>query len=171
MRLPRLRASTAPIWLPIAFVIRDFLAWQYVFSYEPGITERAVRIHHFLLVPGIFYGVGWSTPINVLFGLILGLAIRSAARKRFPYAFAILVLAWDFAITGILFFLAETSPAANRLFRIGMLPGRLLAHELYATNIVLNDNLLLTLTLLGNLSTSLALTVMYCRLRERMREQ
>ena len=168
MRVPRLRASTAPIWLPAAFLIRDFLAWQYVFSYEPGITEKAVRIHHFLLIPGVFYGVSWSTPVNVLFGLLLGLAIRLAASKGFPYVFALLVLAWDLLITGILDFVAETRPAAQSLFRIGMLPGRLLSHGLYATKIVLNDNLLFTFMVLGNLGTALMLTVVYCRLRGRV---
>lgn len=169
MRLPRLRTNTAPMWLPIVFLIRDFLAWQYVFSYEPGITEKAVRIHHFLLIPGVFYGVSWSAPVNVLFGLLLGFAIRLAASKGFPYAFAILVLAWDIVITGILDFLPETSPAAHRLFRIGMLPGRLLSHGLYAAKIILNDNLLFTLMLLGNLGTALMLTVVYCRFRHRIR--
>jgi hypothetical protein len=169
MRLPRLTAKTAPIWLPVAFLIRDFLAWQYVFSYEPGITEKAVRIHHFLLVPGVFYGVNWSTPVNLLFGLLLGLAIRLAASKGFPYSFAILVLAWNFVIAGFFGFLAETSPAARSLFRIGMLPGRLLSHGLYATKMVLNDSLLFTLMILGNLGTALLLTVGVCRLRDRFR--
>jgi hypothetical protein len=169
MRIPRLRASTAPIWLPIAFAIRDFVAWLYVFSYEPGITEKAVRIHHFLLIPGVFYGVEWSTPINVLFGLLLGFAIRLAASRGFPYVFSMLVLAWDFVIAGTFAFLAETSPAVHILYRIGMLPGRLLSHSLYATRMVLNDKLLLTLTLLVNLVTAGVLTVAYCRVRNRIR--
>src|SRR5208337_2479533 len=95
------------IWLPIAFLLKDFAAWQYVFSYEPGITEKAVRIHHFLLIPGVFYSVEWSTPINIVFGAALGLAVRCAAKQHFPLVFTLIVLTWDFLLTGVLDFAAD----------------------------------------------------------------
>ena len=73
MCLPSVKS--APIWLPIAFLLRDIAAWIYVFSYEPGITEKAVRIHHFLLIPGVFFGVEWSTVINIAFGIVIRLLV------------------------------------------------------------------------------------------------
>ena len=39
-----LHLQTAPIWLPLLFLLRDFLAFQYIFSFEPGITAHAVRV-------------------------------------------------------------------------------------------------------------------------------
>lgn len=169
MRLPQVTAKSAPIWLPIVFLIRDFLAWQYVFSYEPGITEKAVRIHHFLLIPGVFYSVAWSTPINVIFGVLLGFLVKFCERRDFPYFFSVFVLASDLVITGILDFLAVASPGARRLFRVGMLPGRLLSHWLFASNLVVNADLLFTITLFGNFGAALLLTFLYLHWRNRFR--
>ena len=127
VRLPTLK--TAPIWLPVAFLFRDIAAWEYVFSYEPGITEKAVRIHHFLLIPGTFFTVGWSLGLNLLFGLALGFGLREAALRRFPVIFPVIVLIWDGLLTGALWFLvAEDSERVGHLFRIGLMPGSYIAH-------------------------------------------
>jgi hypothetical protein len=53
---------------PIAFLVRGIAAWVYVFSYEPGIAEKAVRIHYLLRIPGVFFSVECSTVINIALG-------------------------------------------------------------------------------------------------------
>jgi hypothetical protein len=163
VRLPTLKS--APIWLPVTFFLRDVAAWIYVFSYEPGITEKAVRIHHFLLIPGIFFGVEWSTAFNILFGIVLGFGIREAAARRFPLTFTLLVLIWDLVLAGVLAFLVQNSATADHLFRIGMLPGRYLAHLLSSRQIISSPQLLLVTALVTNLSAAFLATAMYVRLR------
>ena len=154
------------IWLPIAFLVKDLAAWQYVFSYEPGITEKAVRIHHFLLIPGVFYAVGWSTPTNVAFGAALGLALRRAAKQHFPLAFTLIVLTWDFLVTGIVDF-AGNNEAAHRFYQLGMMPGRFVSHILAAHKVFSNGHVLYTVTLLCNVAAALLITIAYCRLRRK----
>jgi hypothetical protein len=152
------------VWLPMLFVLRDIAAWVYVFSYEPGITEKAVRIHHFLLMPGVFYSVGLSTPINIGFGIVLGGAIRIAREHRFPLTFTILVLAWDSVVTGILDFAALGSGFSDRLYFFGMMPGRFVSHILAHYRIVSNGQVLFTCNWMFNGATALLLTAAYCRL-------
>lgn len=163
VRLPILKS--VPIWLPIAFLLRDIAAWIYVFSYEPGITEKAVRMHHFLLIPGIFFGVEWSTVFNIVFGIVLGFGIREAVVRRFPPVFPLLVLTWNLALIGVLAFLAENSDTAHRLFRIGMLPGRYLAHLLVSWRISANPLLLLVLAVTTNFSIAIFATAAYMQIR------
>jgi hypothetical protein len=161
VRLPTLKS--APIWLPIAFLVRDIAAWIYVFSYEPGITEKAVRIHHFLLIPGVFFGVEWSTAINIAFGIALGFAIREASARHFPLAFPLGVLAWNFILTGILDFVAEKSDAVHRLYRIGMQPGKYVAHLLVSWNILSNPQALFVMGLAINFLAAIVATEAYLR--------
>jgi hypothetical protein len=162
VRLPTLKS--APIWLPIAFFLRDVAAWIYVFSYEPGITENAVRIHHFLLIPGIFFGVEWSTAFNILFGIVLGFGIREAAARRFPLTLTLLVLIWNLVLAGVLAFLVDGSASAD-LFRIGMLPGRYLSHLLLSRQLISSPQLLLATALVTNLCAAILATVVYVRVR------
>ncbi len=69
------------------------------------------------MIPGVFYSVGWSTPINVIFGFILGISLRIAEKKRFPLTLTMIVLAWNFALTGILLdFAADTSEVVHRTY-------------------------------------------------------
>ncbi len=42
----------APVWLPALVFLRDFLAWQYIFSFEPGITEQAIFRGKLFMLPG-----------------------------------------------------------------------------------------------------------------------
>ena len=153
----------APIWLPLAFLLRDVGAWIYVFSYEPGITDKAVRIHHFLLIPGVFFDVEWSTFFNLVFAVVLGFALRIAATRHFPLMFSLLVLTWNLVLVGILGFFGEENGTLRRLFRIGMLPGRYLSHLLANWNFVSNWNVLLATTLVTNFLAATALTAVYLR--------
>jgi|SRR5580704_23353 hypothetical protein len=156
MRSPTLKS--APIWLPIAFLLRDVAAWVYVFSYEPRITEKAVRVHHFLLMPGVLFGVEWSTVFNIIFGIVLGFGVREAALRHFPFVFPLLILTWNLVLTGVWEFLAEGGDTAGRLFRIGMLPGRYLAHLLVGWKILGNPLLLLAFALTINFSVAILTT-------------
>jgi len=166
VRLPTLK--TAPIWLPVAFLFRDIGAWEYVFSYEPGITEKAVRIHHFLLIPGTFFTVGWSLGLNLLFGLALGFGLREAALRRFPVIFPVLVLIWDGVLTGALWFLVvEDSERVGHLFRIGLMPGSYIAHLFAKSHIVTNQMCLLVMALASNLFLAIAATAAYVPIRRR----
>ena len=166
VRLPSLK--TAPIWLPVAFLLRDFAAWEYVFSYEPGITEKAVRIHHFLLIPGTFFTVGWSLGLNLIFGLAIGFGLREAALHRFPAIFPVLVLIWDCVLTGALYFLVvEDSERIGHLFRMGLMPGSYIGHLFAKSHIVTNPMCLLLLALSSNLFLATVATAAYVNIRRR----
>lgn len=158
--------KSAPTWLPVAFLLRDIAAWIYVFSYEPGITEKAVRIHHFLLIPGVFFSVEWSTVINIAFGIALGFALREAGARHFPMAFPLAVLTWNFILTGILDFWSwsEKSDAVLRLWRVGMLPGRYVGHLLSSWKILSNGQVLFVTGLLVNFSLGILATAAYLRI-------
>jgi hypothetical protein len=151
----------APIWLPVAFFVRDVAAWVYVFSYEPAIPERPVLIHRFLLMPGVFFNVKWSFAFNIMFGLILGLAIRETAERHFPVWPWLLVLTWDVVLAGIAAFLSADGPGMLRLFRTGMLPGRRLSHYLFRWNLVTHDGWLLFIAITANVALAVLLTMLY----------
>ena len=161
MRLPS--GKSAPIWLPIAFLLRDIGAWIYVFWYEPGITEKAVRIHHFLLIPGVFFSVEWSTVINIAFGIGLGLALREAAVRHFPVAFSLAVLTWNFILTGVTDFWSwsEKSDKVLRLYRVGMLPGKYVGHLLSSWKILSNGQVLFVTELAVNFALAILATAAY----------
>jgi hypothetical protein len=72
----------APIWIPTLIFVRDFLAWQYIFSYEPGITERAVYIGKLFMLPGSLVPGGFIPMcINLSIGLLIGLFIRRVGSR------------------------------------------------------------------------------------------
>jgi hypothetical protein len=153
------------VWLPTGFFLRDVAAWIYVFSYEPGITEKAVRIHHFLLIPGVFYSVQWSTPINVAFGFVLALALRIAAKHRFALTFTLAVLVWDFILTGLLDFASIGTESKHDWYYFGMMPGRFVSHILAQHKVLPNGQLLYTTILVCNVAAALLVTAAYYRWR------
>ena len=74
--------KNAPIWLPSIIFVRDFLAWQYIFSFEPGITEKAVFRGKLFMLPGsLFAGSFGIILINVAIALAMGIVIRWSARQ------------------------------------------------------------------------------------------
>ena len=87
MELRHLRYFTftrknAPIWLPAIIFARDFLAWQYIFSFEPGITEKAVFRGKLFMLPGsLFAGSIGIVLINVAIALAIGIVIRRSRRE------------------------------------------------------------------------------------------
>jgi hypothetical protein len=168
VRLPTLKS--APVWLPIAFLLKDIAAWVYVFSYEPGITDKAVRIHHFLLIPGVFFGVELAIPLNLAFGVALGFALRAAAARHFPVVFTLAIMTWNFFLTGLLDFVADKSESVHRLFRVGMQPGRYLAHFLTSWKILSNPHLLFATVLATNIFVAAVATAAYMRIRPNRRE-
>ena len=73
----------APIWLPILSFVRDFLAFQYIFSYEPGITEHAVRVGYAWMLPGSLIGGGFTAVgSNLLLALVVGFVCRWFAKRN-----------------------------------------------------------------------------------------
>jgi len=75
--------KTAPIWLPLSILARDFLAFQYILSYEPGITEHAVRVGYMFMLPGSLVGGGMTTVVaNFIIALCVGLLLRTIAIRR-----------------------------------------------------------------------------------------
>jgi hypothetical protein len=73
----------APLWLPALIFVRDFLAWQYIFSFEPGITEQAVYRGKLFMLPGSLVPGGFlPMAINLLIALVGGLFIRWSAPDR-----------------------------------------------------------------------------------------
>jgi hypothetical protein len=155
-------AKFAPIWLPIGFFLRDVVAWIYVFSYEPGITAKAVQIHHFLLIPGVFFNVEWAFVFDTLFGVALGFGIREASLRRFPVAFPLLALSWNLILLGIVGFLAPDSHTMAHLFRIGMEPGRHVGHWLLGQHIIFTDPRLLALIMVTiNFAAAVGVTAAY----------
>jgi hypothetical protein len=73
----------APIWLPLLSSLRDFLAFQYIFSFEPGITEHAVRVGYTWMLPGSLVGGGFvAVGSNLLLALVVGLVCRWFADRR-----------------------------------------------------------------------------------------
>lgn len=72
----------APIWLPAIVFVRDFLAWQYIFSFEPGITEQAVFRGKLFMLPGSLIVDGFLPMlVNLAVGASIGLILRWSARK------------------------------------------------------------------------------------------
>ncbi len=71
----------APVWLPALIFLRDFLAWQYIFSFEPGITERAVYRGKLFMLPGSVIAGGFlPMAINLAVAFGIGLLLRRSAR-------------------------------------------------------------------------------------------
>lgn len=99
-------------------------ACAYVLSYEPGITDKAVRIFQCLLIPGVFFRTDLAIPLNLTFGVALRFILRTAAARRFRMVFSLVVLIWNFMLTGLLDFVAADSASIHRWFRVGMQPGR-----------------------------------------------
>jgi len=73
----------APFWLPALVFLRDFLAWQYIFSFEPAITEQAVYRGKLLMLPGSLLAGGFL-PMAVYFAvaLVIGLLLRMSYRPE-----------------------------------------------------------------------------------------
>jgi hypothetical protein len=75
--------KTAPIWLPLLFLARDFIAFQYIFSFEPGITQHAVTVGYTFMLPGSLIGGGMTTiSANLAIGLCIGFLLRFVAQRR-----------------------------------------------------------------------------------------
>ncbi len=73
----------APIWLPALVFVRDFLAWQYIFSFEPGITEQAVYRGKLFMLPGSLVTGGFVPMLlNLVLALAIGLLLRRSAGTR-----------------------------------------------------------------------------------------
>ena len=73
----------APVWLPALIFLRDFLAWQYIFSFEPGITEEAVFRGKLFMLPGSLLSGGFAPmALNLALALGIGLVLRWSARPR-----------------------------------------------------------------------------------------
>ncbi|MHB8218102.1 MAG: hypothetical protein ACYDDS_18670 [Candidatus Sulfotelmatobacter sp.] len=67
----------APIWLPALTFVRDFIAWQYIFSFEPGITAQAVYRGKVFMLPGSLISGGLPPmAVNLAIALALGLLLR-----------------------------------------------------------------------------------------------
>jgi len=73
------------LWLvipPLFFTVKDFLAIQYLWSHEPGITEEVANNFALLLLPGTLFFVAGSAPVvNLAFGIVLGLALCLLVRQ------------------------------------------------------------------------------------------
>ena len=73
----------APIWLPVIVFVRDVLAWQYIFSFEPGITEQAVFRGKLFMLPGSLVAGGFLPMlINIVVAVSIGFAVRWSAQKN-----------------------------------------------------------------------------------------
>lgn len=64
-------------------------------------------------------------------------------------------------------FLAENNETVPRLFRVGMLPGRYLAHLLVSRKILTNPDVLLATALATNLFAAIFATAAYLSVRRR----
>jgi hypothetical protein len=74
--------KNAPIWLPSLIFVRDFLAWQYIFSFEPGITENAVFRGKLFMFPGsLAAGSFGIILINLAIALAVGIVLRWSVRE------------------------------------------------------------------------------------------
>ena len=73
------------LWLvipPLFFTVKDFLAIQYLWSHEPGITEEVANNFALLLLPGTLFFVAGSAPVvNLAFGIVLVLALCLLVRR------------------------------------------------------------------------------------------
>lgn len=78
----------APVWLPVAVLIRDFLAWQCIFFHEPGISYRDVVIGKLFMLPGTLFGAGALSPLTInlasafCIGVVLYCLDRLLKRKK-----------------------------------------------------------------------------------------
>ena len=73
----------APFWLPAIVFLRDFLAFQYIFSFEPGITQQAVRRGYLFMMPGSLIGGGFTTILtNLVVAVAIGLLLRFSVRDK-----------------------------------------------------------------------------------------
>ena len=73
----------APIWLPALVLVRDILAWQYIFSFEPGITQEAVFRGKLFMLPGSLIAGGLvPLAINLAIGVGIGFLLRLSARTN-----------------------------------------------------------------------------------------
>jgi hypothetical protein len=73
---------TAPVWLPLLALVRDFLAFQYIFFHEPAITEHAVKVGCLFMLPGSLVGGGFvSVVANIVLALGVGLICRWLANR------------------------------------------------------------------------------------------
>lgn len=68
-------ARTAPVWLPLLAFARDFLAIQYIFFHEPGITDRDVKVGYMFMLPGSLVGVGFLSTMAANIALVLGIGL------------------------------------------------------------------------------------------------
>lgn len=68
-------ARTAPVWLPLLAVARDFLALQYIFFHEPGITQQDVKVGYTFMLPGSLVGVGFFSTMAANMSLALGIGL------------------------------------------------------------------------------------------------
>ena len=71
----------APIWLPVLVFLRDFLAWQYIFSFEPGITDEAVYRGKLFMLPGSLFA-GFPLWVHLALAVGLGLLLRWTSSPR-----------------------------------------------------------------------------------------
>ena len=65
------------LFLPVAFfLVKDIIATFIVLSYEPAITEEAVRHYAYALLPGtLFVVTGYAPLVNLVFGAITGIML------------------------------------------------------------------------------------------------
>jgi hypothetical protein len=80
---PFFTRRNAPIWLPALIFVRDFLAWQYIFSFEPGITAEAVYRGRMMMLPGGLVPGGFTViAVNLVIAFCIGLVLHWSARPR-----------------------------------------------------------------------------------------
>ncbi len=77
------KPQNRPIWMPLLAFFRDFLAFQYIFSFEPGITDHAVKVGYTWMLPGSLIGGGFvAVGSNLLLALAVGLICRWIGIRR-----------------------------------------------------------------------------------------
>lgn len=68
-------ARTAPVWLPLLAVARDYLAIQYIFFHEPGISQQDVKVGYLFMLPGSLVGIGFFSTMAANMSLALGIGL------------------------------------------------------------------------------------------------
>ena len=72
-------------WLlipPLAFLLKDIVATMAVLSREPGITANVAFYYAIVMLPGTLISGELAILINLIFGVIVGLVLYSAALSR-----------------------------------------------------------------------------------------